>query len=533
MTLNATRRYGRLLMPLAVSLMLVGCSALDVKTDTVELTEVIRKGPESAPRRSITGFSDALRCMDTTLANYGVRDVSVLVEDILDQTKKVNAGTKDMLISAVSDMSTRSRAIRLIAFGQDSGNLITFLQMAERNSAYAVIPQFDIRGSITQLDENLIQKQADAGIGFDSGGKFAFGAGYAADAASNILALDLTILDTEDFSVLPGVTSRNAVVIFKEGKGFDADATISKFGINYNMSLSRAEGQSQALRTLVELAAIELFGKLTRTPYWLCLGSNGTEPEVRREIEDWYYGFRATPPQLTAWFQNQLRLRGYYRGLVDGTDSHELRAAAAAYRRALGLPDGDALDLEFFSAYLGADHAAVLTQYPPPPLGAALSPTAALPPGTPPDAIAGVAPSALALTVSARGGQRQFNRGELITLQVHTSRDAYVYCYLQDENRKIQRFFPNRFARDAFVRAGRPLELPGDMRFQFVANDQGVREQVACFAAERDLMPQLPGVVVGTDFENLTVSSMDAIREAYRRVAGNRLAEGIFNVDVR
>lgn len=531
MTTNRTRRCGRLLLPLAVSLMLVGCSALDVKTDTVELTEAIRKGPESTPRRSITGFSDALRCMDTTLANYGVRDVSVLVEDILDQTKKVNAGTKDMLISAVSDMSTRSRAIRLIAFGQDSGNLITFLQLAERNNAYAVTPQFDIRGSITQLDENLIQKQADAGLGFDSGGSVSFGVGYAADAASNILALDLTILDTEDFSVLPGVTSRNAVVIFKEGKGFDADATISKFGINYNMSLSRSEGQSQALRTLVELAAIELFGKLTRTPYWICLGSTGTEPEVRREIEDWFYGFQANPPQLTAWFQNQLRLRGYYRGLVDGTDSAELRAAAAAYRRALGLPDGDALDLEFFSAYLAADHATVLANYPPPPLGVSPSPLDGRP--TVGSAAPPTAGAPFALGVSAWGGQRQFDRGELITLLVESSRDAYVYCYLLDEDRKIQRFFPNRFVRDALVKAGRPLQLPGEMRFQFVANDKGVREQVACFASERDLIPVLPGVVVGTDFENLTISSLDALRQAFRRAAGNDLAEGTFNVDVR
>ncbi|MDO9599364.1 MAG: DUF4384 domain-containing protein [Azoarcus sp.] len=540
MTPNGTRRRARLLTPLVVSLMLVGCSAMDVKKQTVTETEVIRKGPEAAPRRSITGFSDALRCMDTTLANYGVRDVSVLVEDILDQTKKVNAGTKDMLISAVSEMSTRSRAIRLIAFGQDSGNLITFLQQAQRISAYAVTPQFDIKGSITQLDENLIQSQADAGLGFDSGGSFGIGIGYAKDAASNILALDLTMLDTEDFSVLPGVTSRNAVVIFKEGQGFDADATISKFGINYNMSLSRSEGQSQALRSLVELAAVELFGKLTRTPYWICLGSTGVEPEVQRELEDWYHGFEANPPQLTAWFQNQLRLRGYYRGEVDGADSHELRTAAAGYRRALGLPDGDALDFEFFSAYLAADHANVLAKFPAPPAGgiAALAATpssasSSAPPAAPSGREQSARPAPFALAVSAPNGQQRFSRGELINLNIVTTRDAHVYCYLQDEDRKIQRFFPNRFARDAFVKAGTTLQLPGEMRFQFVANSKGVREQVACFGAERDLMPELPGAVVGTDFENLSVSSLERIREAYRRVAGTDLAEGNFNVDVR
>jgi len=518
------RRRARLLAPLAVSLTLAGCAAMDVKTDTVAQTEVIRKGPEAAPRRSITSFSDALRCMDTTLANYGVRDVSVLVEDILDQTKKVNAGTKDMLITAVSEMTTRSRAVRLVAFGLDSSNLITFLQQAESKSAYAVTPEFDIKGSITQLDENLIQKQADAGIGFDSGADLGLGIGYAKDAASNILALDLTMLDTADFSILPGVTSRNAVVIFKEGKGFDADATIRKFGINYNMSLSRSEGQAQALRTLVELAVVELFGKLTRTPYWTCLGSNGSEPEIRREIEDWYVGFQTNPPQLTAWFQNQLRLRGYYRGAVDGVDRPELAQAAAAYRQALGLPAEGGLNLEFFSAYLAADHAMVMATFPPPAMHAAPAPGSPAP-------LAGAA--APALSVAAANGQQRFRRGEVINLVVSSTRDAYVHCYLQDEEGAIQRFFPNRFARDSLVRAGAALQLPGEMRFQFVANDKGVRETVACFGAERDLQALLPGIVVGTDFENLPVASLERVREAFRRAAGNDLAEGYFNVEIR
>ncbi len=522
MTLTGQGRRARLFAPLAVSLALVGCAAMDVKTDTVKQTEEIRKGPESVPRRSITSFSDALRCMDTTLANYGVRDVSVLVEDIVDQTKKVNAGTKDMLITAVSEMTARSRAIRLVAFGLDSSNLITFLQQAESKSAYAVIPEFDIKGSITQLDENLIQKQADAGLGFDSGGSVGLGFGYAKDAASNILALDLTMLDTSDFSILPGVTSRNAVVIFKEGKGFDADATIRKFGINYNLSLSRSEGQSQALRTLVELATVELFGRLTRTPYWICLGSTGSEPEILREIEDWYHAFATRPPRLTTWFQGQLRLRGYYHGPVDGVDSPELAQAAAAYRRALGLPEEGGLDLAFFTAYLNADHAKVMAAYPPP-----------APPVAPDSGGSGPASPALALSVGTPDGQQRFRRGELINLVVQASRDAHVHCYLQDENGAIQRFFPNRFARDALVRAGVPLRLPGEMRFQFIANDRGVRETVACFGAERDLQAQLPGVVVGTDFEDLPVTSLEQVRTAFRRAAGNELAEATFHVDIR
>src|SRR5439155_802453 len=159
----------RLALPLAICGVLAGCGAMDVKQETVQKTEIARKGPEAAPQRTIT-----------------------------------------------------------------------------------------------KLDENLIHRQNDFGVGFNP----FINIGVAKDAASAILGLDLTILKTDDMSVLAGATSRNSVVIFKEGKGFDADASIKKFGINFNMSLSKTEGQSQALRTLVELAAIELFGKLTKTPYW-------------------------------------------------------------------------------------------------------------------------------------------------------------------------------------------------------------------------------------------------------------------------
>src|SRR5947207_15518826 len=105
-----TRRTVRLLGVAALAV-LGGCQTLEVKQPTVEQTAEIRKGPEDRPQRSITGFSQALRCMDTLMLDYGVHDMTMLTEDINDETKKLNAGTRDMLISAVSDMSRRSRAV--------------------------------------------------------------------------------------------------------------------------------------------------------------------------------------------------------------------------------------------------------------------------------------------------------------------------------------------------------------------------------------------------------------------------------------
>jgi len=85
---------------LAASLALAGCAALETKQETIDQTNGSRVGPEQAPFRSITGFSSALRCMDNLLVENGVRDVSTLIEELTDNTKKVNAGTRDMLLGA-------------------------------------------------------------------------------------------------------------------------------------------------------------------------------------------------------------------------------------------------------------------------------------------------------------------------------------------------------------------------------------------------------------------------------------------------
>ena len=395
---------------LAAGIALAGCSALETQQETVVQTNETRVGPEQVPFRSITGFSGALRCMDNMLIDYGVRDISMLVEELTDNTKKINAGTRDMLITAVSDMTRRSRAVRVVAFGKDATNAISFLASAQRQSAYEVIPQYDIKGSVSQFDENVIRNQKDLGIGIQS----YLNLGIARDSASSILGLDLSVLATRDLSVISGVTSRNSVVILKGGKGFDGDAAYHKFGVNFSMTLSKSEGQAQALRGLVELAVVELIGKLTKTPYWTCLGGDpNTNDEIRHEITDWYYAMAASRIEIIAYFQNQLRRRGFYDGPIDGEFNPAIDEAVSNYRAALGLSREPKIDEAFFRAYLSADHSRI----PPPARPASLVPPPAPPqaPAAPqavPAAVAAVAADApLALALAADDNRTHFKPG--------------------------------------------------------------------------------------------------------------------------
>jgi peptidoglycan hydrolase-like protein with peptidoglycan-binding domain len=514
---------------LAALATLAGCQTLEVKQPTVEQTAVIRKGPEDRPQRSITGFSQALRCMDTLMLDYGVRDMTMLTEEITDETKKLNAGTRDMLISSVSDMSRRSRAVRLVAFGKDTMNVISFLATAQSAAAYQAIPLYDIKGSVSQFDENLIKNQKDLGFGISP----FINLGIARDAASSMLALDLSVLTTSDMAVLPGVTSRNSVVILKQGRGIDGDAAYHKFGINYSMNLARSEGQSQALRGLVELAVVELIGKLTKTPYWTCLGVSDPKKndETRLEMFDWYHSMAATRVELIAYFQNQLRRRAFYDGPIDGEFNPAIDEAISNYRAELGLSRQALLNEEFFYAFLSADHSNVKRPQQPARY-IAPAPVAAAP-GSPPPAAPAAPAAPLKLSLTTPTKQTRFARGESISLALAPSQDAHVYCYLQDESAKVIRFFPNRFARDSRIAAARPLTLPGAMRFQLTMNPKGVTETISCFATPRDVLASLPQTLVGTDFEPLAGATLDLIRAAFDKVSGGTFAQENFRVQAK
>ena len=96
-------------------------------------TQPVASGPKAVPQRNLTHFTDGLRCMDDMLHRFGVRDVSVMIEDMQDQSRRLGAGTRDMMVSAFADMTRRSRGVRLVTFGQDNQNIVQLLSLAQRS----------------------------------------------------------------------------------------------------------------------------------------------------------------------------------------------------------------------------------------------------------------------------------------------------------------------------------------------------------------------------------------------------------------
>ena len=519
-------------------LQLAACGTLDYRKTVEAEVATLRVGPQSRPQRNITGFSEGLRCMDSTLAAYGVREVPILVEDINDATKKVSVGARDMLISAMHELSARSQAVKLVTFGPDVANLANFHANAESKSPYATVPVYDIRGSISQLDENLFKKQEEAGITIN-----VFGAGAAKTGDSSILALDLSVISARDYTLVPGVKASNSVLIYKEGVGFDAEATYKKFGINYGQTLTRAEGKAQAARTLIELAVVELMGKLAKVPYWSCLGVDSANPEVRNEIGNWLHSMEANE-ELVGYFQKQLALRGVYRGPIDGDTNQEFMEALVKIRAHYGLSPEPVIDVELFTAYLNTDHrdtrplrvalqvapakpAAASAQATPARATAAqAAPTAAAPAAQ--EAAARAATTAARIEISAQAPS--FTPEQPVLLTVATNADMHLYCYLQDASRRIVRFYPNRFTPASFVPAG-AVKLPGTMKFQINAPARGQKETIACFGSPQDLSRELPAAVYASDFAPLGLQSLDDVHAAFTKAARQPFALGVFHVE--
>lgn len=492
-----------------LSALAAGCGAPSQST----LKEVRdNSNPTDRPQRSITNFTPALRCMDDMMFSLGTRDITVMMEEFRDATQKLPLSARDMLTSALSDMTRRSRAVRLTVFGGDQANLTQFLQLAQKSNVFAVVPQYNIRGTISQLDETVKKSGGSVGISLIES---AFGVRLGSDTKFSVLGLDTAMVDTTSMTLIPGVSSKNTTVLAsRDANAGDGQAKLQSpnIGLVFSFDTSRADGPAQAARNMIELAMVELVGKLIRAPYWQCLGTLDSDPEVQREMDDWFLS--SEQDELTKFYQLRMRERRYYDGAINGQADASFTSAMQTYRKAMGLPGQGALDQQFFKQFVttqvarGTVAVARATPASAVPASAAQPTSSASAAALPvvPVVVDAAAPLAFTLAVIAQNTQ----------LKLEVKRPGYVYCYTQDPvTRQIQRIFPNRFVQDPRVEPGRPVALPGQGRF--VLNPAA---EYACLHAPREIYSELPPPLRWGDFEDIKLKSFEDIRQQFSQSAG-------------
>lgn len=496
--------------------------------------------PQDRAQRLVTGFTPALRCMDDKLFAAGVRDLTLVLDEVRDATQRVPVGAREMMTSAVSEMTRRSRAVRLSVIGGEAGgSVFQTLQQARESQVFAVLPQYTLRGSLTQMDEDVERRTGGLGVNLPL-----LSLRLGGEQRQSVLGFDAAMLLTDTQTLVPGVTSRNSTVLRRQEAGAsDGQATLRSATATFALATARSEGTSQAARAMVELAAVELVGKLTRLPYWQCLGTPDGDPEVQREIEDWFTGMDAG--ERIAFVKERLRERRWYDGALDAEADPGFREALAGYRRALGLAADGPLDLAFFRLFVTRPVAEGPLAALPRRVAAAPAPsTSPLPTASLPSPLPGLArlrdevteiqeePSPAALAEAIRAASRPLaTQAPPLRLQpvatargfalvVQPRQPGYAYCYAQDPaTQAIRRVFPNRFQRDPRVEPGKVLALPGAAGFTL---SPGHRH--ACVFAAREVYGDLPAVLRWGDFQDVKAASFEEIRARFEESTSSEVA---------
>jgi hypothetical protein len=513
------------------STLFLGCAS--TRQAVEDKAEIMRKGPESEAQKNLTNMADSLRCMDRLFIEHGIRDLVVLTEDLHDNTKKMNVGARDMLTSAVSDMTKRSRAVRLITFGGDVSNLVNWLNASGSNSqVYTFKPDFDIRGSISQMDDNLVQQRRGGGVTLG-----VVDLDRTKDANAAVIGLDLSIISTQTMELLPGVTTRNSILVVKEGSGVGVGVTGSiykqSFGVNYDFSFNSNESAAQAVRTLIELGVIELFGKLTRVPYWNCLGIDQNHPLIKEEIGDWYYTLNREN-KIVPYIQNQLRIRNVYSGPVDGSLNPEFQAVVPKARKALGLIEAGEIDEALFAGLINLKSKSISF----PSEAVAHLTVAQLQEKKKPAvkkkkrktrSISGEAEEVVDTQINVPKvvlNSTPVKPGTAISLSAKSPENTFLYCYFQTAENRMMRIYPNRFASDPWMGKEKPVQLAGNTKFQLKAGMANQDERVFCFNTVADITPDLPVSARGGDFEPLESGyGLEALRKDFSTAASGIISE--------
>ena len=548
----------KILVGFCASLLLSGCLSTNVMKDVQRNAQEMRKGPKELPVRNVTSFSESLRCMDDLFLSFGISrgDYVIMAEELRDKTKKVDAGTREMMFSAISDMTTRSHALKTVTYGADTGNLISFLSAAGNNGVYQNIPAFDIIGSISQYDDSVYKKQADGSAelaGTNDGSTVGGGGGKSTSSSVTFMTVDLSVITAHNLALLPGVSTRNSVSLYNHGNASSYDAGISKTGVSYSFSSNSKDAVGQSLRGLIELSIIELMGKLVKVPYWNCLGMDPQHVDIQNEVSDWFFQLAQTGI-LHRTLKIQLALRGLYSGAIDEQVNEEYLNAVVRLKQELGLPATPEIDLNFYSAFLnkvpvsidkqGMAYASVVKENQDSDRDAAVerleqrsdrkrnSATKAQGQSVASSERAAAkletekSLPAIELNIASDIDLATAKVGDKLNLSITANQEGNLACYFQRGDAMV-RVFPNRFSKSSILPANAQLQLPNANVYSFVVD--AIDEHIHCFLTPADIKQEviaakLPAELSVDDFAPIQSLTVADVRQAYQQATSNKVA---------
>ncbi|OJX34616.1 MAG: peptidoglycan-binding protein [Burkholderiales bacterium 68-12] len=517
---------------LAGLLALQGCSTpMDVRKDAKFQSYATQSDrPVVRPTRSISSFSDSLMCMDHMLREAQLPPTLITSKQIPDYSSRVPVASKDMIVTALSQMSRLSNAFRFVDYEVDIArqdtvqNLTTIL--LNNNQMQLQRPALYFSGAVAYVDQNVIGSRFDVGTSASR-----LDTGYSASRNATVIGLELHLGDFRTRTLIPGLDSANEVIIGGAGQGLDVAGRIGSYGVKFNVGRDYTQGAGGAMRTLIDLGTIELVGKWARVPYWQCLTLDQTHPDFQRQMREWYD--ESGPEGQMRLVQSALARQGYLPPDTEAlsTESPELRTALARFQADRGIVVSGVLD---FTTYERALRNFVT-----------LSPSGTLsrvgwnsqqldapgttPPGAAPLPAVAAADSTTRVELQIEnplpaGERPAFEEGDQVFLSATVSRTSYLYCYFQDAQGNVMRLLPNSVNPKALVSAHLAVRIPDWMTpnpaFILDTGKPGT-EQVGCFASETDPYTRLPAPLQGAALTQLQgYRSLDDVAQGFSQGLG-------------
>ena len=532
-----TRTHRPLWLLLAGSLLVAGCTTpLDPRKDVrLQNAAYTTNRPVVRPTRSVSSFSDSLMCMDHMLRAAQVPTTLITSKQITDYSSRVPVAAKDMIVTALSQMSRVSNAFRYVDYEVDIvrqdtvQNLTTIL--LNNNLMQLQRPALYVSGAVAFVDQNVATNRFDAGTSASR-----LDTGYSQSRSATVIGLEMHLGDFRTRTLIPGLDSANEVVIGSGSQGLDVAGRIGNYGVNFNVGRDYALGAGGAMRTLIDLGTIELVGKWARVPYWQCLTLDQTHPDFQRQMRDWHEESGGVGQAKLV--QSSLVAQGYLEPSADlmDMDSPVVRNALAKFQTDNLLVPTGVLDFNTYEramrhfVTLGPDGSLQRVGW------GASGPTSSIA-----GAKASAAPmrtSQLSLTSTTPpprvidmqlentlppGMEPTFEVGEQIFVSATVSRTSHMYCYFADPAGNVMRLTPNTVTPHSLVAANQAVRLPDwlvpNPAFIMDASRPGT-ERVACFASEFEAMPRLPAPLQGPALVNI---------EGYRSIedVANAFTQGL------
>lgn len=514
---------------ISAAALLGGCTHLDPRKDAeYQSYAPTADRPVVRPIRSISSFNESLVCMDYMLRAAEIPTTLITAKQFPDYSGKVPASTKDMMITALSRMSRVSNAFRYVDYEvnlvtQDTvQNLTTIL--LNNNQMQLQRPALYISGGVSFVDQNVFTNSESFGAAGER-----FNAGYNRNRSATLLGLEMHLGDFRTRTLLPGLDSANEVVFGGGSQGLDAAATIGLYGVKFTLGRDYTQGTGGALRTLVDLAAVELVGKWARVPYWQCLMLEQTNPNFQRQMRDWFD--QSGPAGQLRLIENSLLNQGYLSSSDSGLAVNDIRmrGALARFQSDSGIVVTGVLDFQTYEralrnfVKLSEDGSMVRMGW------------SASGPGD--MAVASAAPSYGNLTgrpwmidmqienPQPAGERPAFTEGEQVFLSATLSRSSYLYCYFSDAAGNVMRLLPNAISTNAMISADQAVRIPDWMApnpgFILDAGKPGV-EAVVCVATAQDAASRLPPEMQIPALSNMKgVQGLQGVQQRFSSILGN------------